>query len=635
MRITQLSMALALAIAASSTAQAQVFTEVVSFGDSLSDAGNVGTLNGLPPGSSFTTNTDPVFAQLLSSMLGLGNQTNISPFIPGSSGTNYAYGGACAISNGSAIVTTIPGVPAFTCANSPGSFSLTNQFTSYLTANGGAADPNALYTYWAGANDILSASGIATQYVINGGNPALATSVAQTVIGQAGATAAGQVGFLQNAGAKTILVFNMPDLGLTPLNFGTAGQASATGAAVIYNLQLDAGLANLQDGIIGINTFALFQEIVASPSTYGFSNITGKACPASSLICGPASAGYPTQPSSSTYLFADDIHPSGGAHALLANVAYATIKAPGIVSLAPQVALQSSFAQNTAITEALDVEFSTTADVGQVRGFTTVQFGQQDIDGTIYTPGLDGDSYGLNVGATYRINENGVFGVVATLGKTSADADNVASYDGDSILFGVFGQYEFENLYGRVSFSGGNTDMEIRRNIVLGPSVRKESGSTGIGQLSGSAELGYLFKGENFTHGPYVGAEINSADVDGYVEDGSSSTAMHFDDFDANANYTHFGYQFSGTFGRVSPFARVSYTSSFGTDQTVVRAGTTLAGNFSLPGYDLVDGDFIDWNVGASMTFANNFDGFISYRGMSGNDNESNGVLNLGIRKIF
>ena len=39
----------------------------------------------------------------LSVLLGLGAQNNNSPLIPGTSGnSNYAYGGACAISNGSA-----------------------------------------------------------------------------------------------------------------------------------------------------------------------------------------------------------------------------------------------------------------------------------------------------------------------------------------------------------------------------------------------------------------------------------------------------------------------------------------------------------------------------------------------------
>ena len=99
MRLSHLSAALALAITASTAAQAQVFTEVISFGDSLTDAGNIAALTtGVPAGSSFTTNPDPVYAQILSLMFGLGPQTNNSPFIPGTSGgTNYAYGGACAI----------------------------------------------------------------------------------------------------------------------------------------------------------------------------------------------------------------------------------------------------------------------------------------------------------------------------------------------------------------------------------------------------------------------------------------------------------------------------------------------------------------------------------------------------------
>ena len=164
MRLTQLSAALALAITASTTAQAQVFSEVVSFGDSLTDAGNIALIDGnvaTPIGSSFTTNQDPVFAQILSQLFGLGPQSNNTPLVPSTStGTNYAYGGACAIQNGTPIAVAIPGLPTFTCSNSPGNFSLLSQFSTHLAANGGVADPNALYTYWAGANDILSATSV-------------------------------------------------------------------------------------------------------------------------------------------------------------------------------------------------------------------------------------------------------------------------------------------------------------------------------------------------------------------------------------------------------------------------------------------------------------------------------------------
>jgi outer membrane lipase/esterase len=625
MRLTQLSMALAAAITASSAVQAQQFSEVISFGDSLTDAGNVGTLNGLPPDTSFTTNQDPVYSQILSSMFGLGNQTNFSPLIPGSSGSNYAYGGACAISNGTP--TQVPGLP-FNCVNSPGSFSLMTQFTTHLAANGGVADPNALYTYWAGANDILSGVYYSGLYA----NPL----IAQAWAGQAGATAAGEVAFLQSKGAKTIVVFNLPDLGKTPLNVNTPNATGATALTTIYNLQFEAGLANASDGIVAINTFAIINEVTANPTAFGFTNTTGKACPASSLICGPASAGYPTQPSSNTYLFADDIHPSGKAHALLANVVYATITAPGIVSLAPEVAMQSAYNHSTAINDALDSEWASGSEVGKIRGFTAVQFGQMNIDATGYTPELDADSMDLNIGATYRVNEGFTFGVAATLGSNTGDSGFAGEFDGTSILLGLFGQYEINGLYGRLSFSAGNTDMDISRRIDLGASTRTEIGNTGINQQIGALEVGYVFKAENFTHGPFGGVEINNNEVEAYVENGNSSTAMRFDDFSRDSNMTTLGYQFSGKFGGVQPFARVAWVTETNTDQTFVRGGTaSMPGNFSLGGYAPTDDSFIDWNVGASMSFAESFDGFLSYRGRNGNDQQDNGTFSLGVRKTF
>ena len=45
-----------------------------------------------------------------------------------------------------------------------------------------------------------------------------------------------------------------------------------------------------------------------------------------------------------------------------------------------------------------------------------------------------------------------------------------------------------------------STDMDITRNIDLLSSVRKETGSTAISQQSGTLEVGYVFKGDSFTH---------------------------------------------------------------------------------------------------------------------------------------
>ncbi|HWS41076.1 MAG TPA: SGNH/GDSL hydrolase family protein, partial [Arenimonas sp.] len=193
MRTTQLSTALVLAIAACSSAQAQQFTQVVSFGDSLSDAGNVAyyqnIILGNPAfflGNSWTTNPDSVHSQYLSQLLGLSLQ-NYSF----AGGSNYAYAGACAMANG-----TVTAAGVFNCyLPFP---SVTQQVSGYITANGGQVDPTKIYTLWAGANDIRTGAGISA-------------GAAQAFAGQSAATTVGLAGALLNAGAKTVVVFNLPD----------------------------------------------------------------------------------------------------------------------------------------------------------------------------------------------------------------------------------------------------------------------------------------------------------------------------------------------------------------------------------------------------------------------------------------
>ncbi|HEV2608198.1 MAG TPA: autotransporter outer membrane beta-barrel domain-containing protein, partial [Xanthomonadaceae bacterium] len=74
-RIRLLASALALAIcsistAAATTVQAPLFSGVFSFGDSLSDSGNIAIVKGFTPGNSFTTNPDPVAAQIIAAKFG-------------------------------------------------------------------------------------------------------------------------------------------------------------------------------------------------------------------------------------------------------------------------------------------------------------------------------------------------------------------------------------------------------------------------------------------------------------------------------------------------------------------------------------------------------------------------------------
>ncbi len=151
----------------------------------------------------------------------------------------------------------------------------------------------------------------------------ITSAQAQAYTGASAMNQVRQIAGLQAAGAKTIVVLNLPDIGLAP-NFTNAAlfptQASPAAAAAlsgltfVNNTTLNAGIATLGDGIVPINVYALFNEILADPSAYGFTNTTSTACNlaltgGSSLFCTPAA--YRTPDANETYVFADGVHPSG------------------------------------------------------------------------------------------------------------------------------------------------------------------------------------------------------------------------------------------------------------------------------------------------------------------------------------
>ena len=258
--------ALALALSGVSVAQAQTFSGVITFGDSLSDAGQYAALPAPYAfgAGSFTTNPDDVWAQTVSNWFG----GNPNPSVAG--GRNYAWGGA-------PTGFSVPGVSVpLGCVPT----TLPCRSVAQQIAASGAVDPNALYTYWAGANDIFNYIGYAGARVIT-------SAQAQSFTGASALNAVGQIAGLQAAGANYIVVFNLPDIGRAPFFTNTtifpnsaspANAASASGLTFVYNSTLNSGLATLGDGIIPINVYGLVNEVLASPSLYGFSNTTGTAC---------------------------------------------------------------------------------------------------------------------------------------------------------------------------------------------------------------------------------------------------------------------------------------------------------------------------------------------------------------------
>jgi phospholipase/lecithinase/hemolysin len=285
--------ALALLGSVSSTAVAS-YTQVVFFGDSLSDTGNLYAATGIPVSPPYYQgrfSNGPLWTEILAGSLG----RSATPSLFG--GTNFAWAGATVVD----YLRPTPEVP--------------QQLGQYFGLSGGLADPGALYVILGGANDINDALQ----------NPA--TAAGNIVL--AAQAIDGMVDALYTAGARNILVGNLPDIGRTPLAVagGPTVVAGATALTNLFNATLwsfldadEAADANLD--LDRLDLFASFNSVLANPALYGFDNVTAPC------KLGPLGVPGPVCATPDSYLFWDAFHPSAHGHRLIAEVALAAVPEP-------------------------------------------------------------------------------------------------------------------------------------------------------------------------------------------------------------------------------------------------------------------------------------------------------------------
>lgn len=277
-------------------AGAATFSQVFTFGDSLSDMGNVyrRTLRLYPRSPYFNGrfSNGRVWAEYVT--LGLGLELDRRD--------NFAYGGTTT-GEGDAV--------SFPLLEFPG---LQKQVRSFVADNP-AADPNALYLVWSGANDYLGG---------NVTNPAIPPSNLSTAITT-----------LAQAGARTIVVGNLPDLGRLPSTRQTPDSARLNRLSNQHNAnlarllqQLDRTL-NPQVNLLTLDVDTLFDQTRANPAEFGFRNVT-RSC-----LSVPSCRSTPRL--QNQFLFWDDIHPTTAGHRQIAQLALSLLAPP--VEVQPQARL--------------------------------------------------------------------------------------------------------------------------------------------------------------------------------------------------------------------------------------------------------------------------------------------------------
>jgi phospholipase/lecithinase/hemolysin len=268
----------------SSVAYAAPFSHVVSYGDSLSDTGNLFGVAGQPGPPAYASgraSNGPLAVELLSSNFGV-------PLV------NNAWAGATTGVGNHLDRNDMLGLRG--TPTNFGPLGLPGMRTSFEASAASVSPlaPSALFIVWGGPNDFLSPSPLDT-------NPIDVANRAVTNI-------VGIVQALQVLGAQHILVPGLPDLGLTP--YGQAnGAADASAISAYFNTVLRMSLPS---GVRFYDTAALLHRVVNDPAAYGFTNVTGQCIDPSAP--NPTPCANPDQ-----FLFWDDFHPTTRAHEILAH----------------------------------------------------------------------------------------------------------------------------------------------------------------------------------------------------------------------------------------------------------------------------------------------------------------------------
>ncbi len=338
------------------------FTQMVSFGDSLSDVGsyNVGavalqggghySINGLGATGLLYINWTEFLSATLKLSQPCAAETGLNtiqavvgvPPVPatfhdastGGTCLNYAQGGSrvtADVGPGNALLFNAADSTTYSNAIGQLTIPVQKQITNYLTNNGGTFSDKQLVTVFAGGNDIFIQVATFNAKVAGGETPTQAATEVVTAMGQAGGELAAYVNQMILAkGATHVVVVNLPDVSLTPfaIGAGTAAQGLVKQMTTTFNAQLQAGLT-ASDKLLVVDAFTASEDQATNMAQYGLTNVTTPACTSSSsLVCTKATLIAAVAPAASSapatlangYEYADSVHPTPYGYRLLAEL---------------------------------------------------------------------------------------------------------------------------------------------------------------------------------------------------------------------------------------------------------------------------------------------------------------------------
>ncbi|MGK0500752.1 MAG: outer membrane lipase/esterase [Oceanicoccus sp.] len=573
------------------------FSQLVIFGDSLMDTGNLGVLftNQKTDGSGEFA---PIAPQLFADAIGLDSTALVA------GGNNYAVGGYQTADIAASIFGAGVALPSGGAIAAP----------SYLTATGGVIPSGTLILMDGGGNDIVDLALNNAPADI----PGLVVARAQTFVASIGA--------LDAAGADYIMVANAPDIGNVALgqaaalsNPAAGPGLSATSAGFNQAVSTFTALSLPDANIIPVDINGFLNYIINNTEAYGlasgeldissaFGAPSGTVLFDQAFMCYNASSciEHPiygingSAPDPRKLIFNDALHPTEIVSELFADYLVDIVAAPTKVGLLPELAMAAGRNQVAVSSNELrSSRWSKPEGRLFISGDTvTTEF---DANGN-----PEASSTGLTVGRTFVSSDNIIYGAALSVSSQEID-DQGVDYEADSWgLTGLIG-YRKDNWF--VDATAGITSLsydDLDRDFSIGSETLTAEGDTEGTIWVASVLAGYDLMSSDTLHvAPVLGLQYMKASVDAYRESGGGISNYRWGDQDRKSLELRYGVVASADladnftlFGEL-----IGATEDEGDSQDISITNTNLQfGSYNLPSYSgVADDSYVTATVGASF----------------------------------
>jgi hypothetical protein len=323
---------------------------------------------------------------------------------------------------------------------------------------------------WGGANDVFFQFGALAA-------GAITPAELQANVGIAAASLVQQVGVLQGAGARNIVVFNLPDIGRSPDGIASGAPAQFSAVSGLFNTTLQGGLDTLGGSHDAREHFRAVQRDPRQSRRLRLHQ-RDDACVRHDGIAALYERQLVAPDAASTFVFADGVHPTTGAHAVIAEVVASMIEGPaqvGVLAEAPIAVERSTF-------RAIDARMI--SGVNAPRGtnrfdfWASYDYGNNDFDGRFVSG--DADVNTIAAGGDIKVTPNLLVGAAATFAQNKGDFGGgngglqARRNHGHRVRGLRPGPW-----YAGITLGAGDLDYrDVHRDIRLGSATRRESGET-------------------------------------------------------------------------------------------------------------------------------------------------------------